>query len=100
VEEAKNLRFGGGGVPAPEKMRPLAGVRGMAGAAPDRRRRSLGQGGAARYAGARWPPAEAELGAGRCGEVCGSALAAGGVDGGLAGGGAAGDGEEGLSTEP
>jgi hypothetical protein len=57
VEEAKNLRFGGGGVPAPEKMRPLAGVRGMARAAPDRRRRSLGQGGAARYVGARWPPA-------------------------------------------
>jgi hypothetical protein len=44
-------------VPAPKKMRPLVGVRGIARAARDWRRRSLGQGRAARCPEARRPRA-------------------------------------------
>jgi hypothetical protein len=67
VEGARKLRVGGGGVPTPKKVRPLTGVRGMVGAVPDQRRRSLGQCGAAR--------------------CLDSASVAGGLDSGSAGGG-------------
>jgi hypothetical protein len=46
-----------GGVPAPEKVRPLAEVRGMAGAAPDRRGRAwvgMGRRGARKRADHGW----------------------------------------------
>jgi hypothetical protein len=42
VERARKLRVGGGGVPASKRVRPLTRVRGMVGAVPDRRMRSLG----------------------------------------------------------
>jgi hypothetical protein len=79
-------------MPAPEKRLPFAGLRGMAGAGMDRRRRSLnkaGRRGARRHAGCR-----------RGGEVRGGTPAAGGVDGGSAGGGVAGGGEEGRLLSP
>jgi hypothetical protein len=52
MEEAKNLRVGDGDVSAPEKMQPFAGLRGIARAALNRRRWSLGQGGAGKGVGA------------------------------------------------
>jgi hypothetical protein len=65
AEEAMDLRVGGGGsMPAPEKRLPFVGLRGMAGARLDRRRRSL---------------------TGRDGEVREGAPATGGVGSGSAG---------------
>jgi hypothetical protein len=41
VEKAKNLRVRVGGVPVLEKMQPFIGLKGMAGAAPHRRKQRL-----------------------------------------------------------
>jgi hypothetical protein len=53
VEGAKELKFEGGegGLPVPEKVQPLTGVRGMSRTVPDRRRQKAGWRGAWQRAG-------------------------------------------------